>query len=41
MPRRKTEGAVLLLVLLSLAVLTVVGIALAFSTESERASAAS
>src|SRR5256884_1452892 len=41
MPRRASTGAVLLLVLLSLAVLTVVGIALAFSTESERASAAS
>ena len=41
MPRRASTGAVLLLVLLSLAVLTVVGIALAFSTESERASAVS
>ena len=40
MRRRSSRGAVLLLVLLCLAVLTVVGIALKFSTGSEKASAA-
>lgn len=40
MRRRPSRGAVLLLVLLCLAVLTVVGIALKFSTGSERTSAA-
>ena len=40
MRRRSSRGAVLLLVLLCLAVLTVVGIALKFSTGSETASAA-
>jgi len=41
MRRRSERGAVLLLVLLCLAILTVVGIALKFSTGFERASAAS
>jgi hypothetical protein len=40
MRRRPSRGAVLLLVLLCLAILTVVGVALKFSTGSERASAA-